>query len=59
MADNVIDFTRQREIQALRRKEDKVEALRQAFRLARGDAESEKTGKNRKRRNKRSRNSRK
>jgi hypothetical protein len=58
MAGNIINFTRQREIHELKRKEDKVDALRKAFRQARSDAAdlpNEKTNKNRKRRNKRPR----
>jgi len=57
MSDNIIDFARQREEHEQKRKEDKVAALRRAFRLARGDTggvmDSEKTAKNRRRRSKR------
>lgn len=59
MTDNVVDFNRQREARELKRKEDRVEAMRRAFRLARNGAETEKPGKNRKRRNKNSRRSKK
>lgn len=53
MADNIISFARQREIHELRRKEEKVEALRRAFRLARGDGPADPAGNGRKRRSKR------
>ena len=59
MPDNVVDFNRQREARELKRKEDRVEAMRRAFRLARNGSESEKPAKNRKRRNKNPKRSRK
>lgn len=37
MTDNIIDFERQRESHVQKRKEARVEALRRAFRSARGD----------------------
>lgn len=53
MADNIISFARQREIHELKRKEEKVEALRRAFRLARGDGPGNPSDSSRKRRSKR------
>ncbi len=52
MSDNVVDFEREKEPHLLRRKEAKVEALREAFRQARGESPISKS-KSRKRRKKR------
>ncbi|MCG8413836.1 MAG: hypothetical protein MI746_06400 [Pseudomonadales bacterium] len=49
MSDNVVDFERKKEVHVLRRKEAKVEALREAFRQARGESIAAKS-KSRKRR---------
>ena len=48
MAD-IIDFERGREVHQLKRKEAKVDALRKAFRLARGEAAADKPTRRRKR----------
>lgn len=37
MADNIIDFEKQRHSHVHKRKEARIDALRQAFRLARND----------------------
>ncbi len=37
MSDNVVDFESKKQGQLLKRKEAKVDAIRRAFRLARGD----------------------
>ena len=49
MAD-IIDFERNREAHLHKRKEAKVDELRRAFRLARGDCEEKKSDSRRKRR---------
>ena len=40
MADNVVDFDREKNKQQLKRKEAKVDTIRQAFRQARGESDS-------------------
>lgn len=44
MKDNVVDFASKKQDQLYKRKEAKVDALRKAFRLARGDSEPDKPG---------------
>lgn len=44
MTDNIIDFEQQREAKDERRKEARVDAIRRAFRLARGEAEKARPG---------------
>lgn len=45
MSDKVVDFESRKQTHEQRRKEAKVEALRNAFRLARGDAAKPSGGK--------------
>lgn len=46
MNDNVVDFESRKQNQLLKRKEAKVDALRKAFRLARGEPGPDKPAKN-------------
>jgi len=41
MADNVLDFETRKQSHEIKRKEAKVDALRRAFRLARGDKDQD------------------
>jgi len=52
MTNEVVDFEREKQIHLHKRKEAKVDALRRAFRLARGEPDSPTAGsKTKKRRN--------
>lgn len=44
MPDNIIDFEQHREARDVRRKEARVDAIKRAFRLARGEADKDKPG---------------